>query len=154
MATMTMSTDKGRANILLVEDEALIRDMVSEVLTEQGYTVHSAASASEALRLLLAGTPVDILFTDINLGAGIDGGMLAQHVRQLKAGLPVIYTTGHLSGRDQISPVNGAMFIPKPYSPFEIGRLIEYLIAAAARPPTSRPARVGGDLALPAAVNA
>jgi DNA-binding response OmpR family regulator len=145
---MATPNTERRANILLVEDEALIRECVSDALTAQGFTVHCAASASEALRLLLTGTPVDILFTDINLAGGTDGGTLAQHVRQLRASLPVIYTTGHRSGRDQFAPVEGAMFVPKPYSPHEIGRLIEYLVAMAPRPRVSQPSQAGRDLAL------
>src|SRR5689334_1892384 len=62
-----MRTDAPRSRVLLVEDEFLLCDMLSEVLADHGFEVYAVANASEALRHLTCGSPCDILLTDINL---------------------------------------------------------------------------------------
>ena len=47
----------------------------------------------------------------------------------LHPGLPVMYTSGRRSTTECLDPVEGSMFIPKPYDPFRIGQLLEYLVA-------------------------
>ena len=57
------------------------------------------------------------------------GGFLARRARELHPGLPVMYTSGRRSTTECLDPVEGSMFIPKPYDPFRIGQLLEYLVA-------------------------
>ena len=42
--------------------------------------------------------------------------------------LPVLYTSGRRSQFGRLQPVEGSMFVPKPYDPFKIGRLLDYLV--------------------------
>jgi len=98
-----------------VEDEPLLCELMTEALTEEGFTVHAAPDAGDALRYLLSGAEVDILFTDIDLGGGMDGAALAQVARQMRPKLPIVYTSGRRS-REQIAAVADAAFLPKPYS--------------------------------------
>jgi CheY-like chemotaxis protein len=119
-----------RATVLLVEDEPLISDIAAEALQEQGFEVAAVPNASEALRRLAAGYPIDVLFTDVNLPGGMDGAALAKRARELRPDLPVIYTSGRRYLIDTLEPVEGAMFVPKPYDPFNVGRLLRYLVAA------------------------
>ena len=119
-----------RANVLLVEDEPLICDIASEALVEQGFTVETVSNAGDALRRLMSGSPIDILFTDVNLPGRMDGAALARCARELQPDLPVLYTSGRQSVIEQMEPVEGSMFLPKPYDPFDLGRLLEYLVAA------------------------
>jgi CheY-like chemotaxis protein len=119
-----------RASVLLVEDEPLICNLAAEALEEQGFDVYAVASASEALRCLNSGKPIDILFTDVNLAGGMDGQALAQRARELRPDLPVMYTSGRHSRVVHLEPVLGSMFIAKPYNPFDVGRLLDYLMAA------------------------
>ena len=121
--------DEKRASVLLVEDEPMISEIATEALEEQGFTVEAVENAGDALRRLMSGLPVDILFTDLNLPGEMDGGTLAQRARELRPGLPVIYTSGRRSSMDGLAPVDGSMFIAKPYNPFSIGRLFDYLVA-------------------------
>jgi CheY-like chemotaxis protein len=122
-------TDKP-ASVLLVEDEPLISDIAAEALQEQGFEVAAVPNASDALRRLQGGAQVDILFTDINLPGGMDGAALARRARELRPGLPVIYTSGRRSALDRLHAVEGAMFVAKPYDPFDVGRLLQHLVAA------------------------
>jgi hypothetical protein len=52
----------------------------------------------------------------------------------LRPNLPVIYTSGRRAVIEHLDPVEGSMFVPKPYDPFRIGRLLDYLVAAHAPP--------------------
>jgi CheY-like chemotaxis protein len=128
MADVTKRED--RTSVLLVEDEALISEMASEALEEQGFEVESVSNARDALRRLKTGSRIDILFTDVNLPGGMDGAALARCARALRPDLPVMYTSGRRSVIDQLDPVEGAMFVPKPYDLFNLGRLLEYLVVA------------------------
>jgi CheY-like chemotaxis protein len=116
-----------RARVLLVEDEPMISDLATDALEEQGFAITAVSNANDALRRLMAGAPVDLLFTDVNLCGGMDGTTLARRARQLRPDLPVIYTSGQ-SIIDQSNAVEGAMFVRKPYDLFDVGRLIEHLM--------------------------
>jgi CheY-like chemotaxis protein len=123
-----------RTRVLLVEDEPLICEIAAEALEEQGFNVEVVESAGDALKRLRSGMPIDILFTDLNLSGGMDGGALARRARELRPDLPVIYTSGRRAHMDELSPVEGSMFVPKPYDPFSLGRLLDYLVAMHRRP--------------------
>jgi DNA-binding response OmpR family regulator len=125
-----LSTMETRTRVLLVEDEAMICEMAAEVLADQGFKVQAVSTAMDALRYLMSGSEIDVLFTDVNLPGGMDGEALAQRARELRPDLPVMYTSGRRSVITSLDPVEGSMFIPKPYNPFEIGALLEYLVAA------------------------
>ncbi|HEY6705374.1 MAG TPA: response regulator [Xanthobacteraceae bacterium] len=116
-----------RARVLLVEDEPLISDLATDALEEQGFAITAVSNANEALHRLMAGAPIDLLFTDVNLADGMDGTVLARRARELRPDLPVIYTSGR-SIIDRSIAVEGAMFVSKPYDLFNVGRLIEHLM--------------------------
>ncbi len=112
-----METQAQRSRVLLVEDEFLLSDMLSEVLSEHGFEVYAVANAKDALRHLTCGSPCDILLTDIHLAGGIDGAALARLARELRPDLPVVYASGSYSRLEQLDAVSGAIFVPKPYNP-------------------------------------
>jgi two-component system, response regulator PdtaR len=125
---------KKEPAVLLVEDEPLLGELMTEALIDQGFEVHAAPDAGGALRHLLSGADVDILFTDIDLGGGMDGAALAQLAREMRPKLPVVYASGRRSP-DQIAAVPGAAFLSKPYSLDDVrdtlGRLIRRRAVAA-----------------------
>src|SRR5688572_33095396 len=101
--------------ILFVEDEPLLGELMTEALTDKGFDVEVAPAAGDALRHLLSGADVDVLFTDIDLGEGMDGASLAQLAHEMRPRLPIVYTSGRRSP-DQFPAVPGAAFLRKPYS--------------------------------------
>jgi CheY-like chemotaxis protein len=109
--------------VLLVEDEFLISEWVSESLVEQGFTVRAVSSAAEALRALKSAA-VDVLFTDINLPGGVDGLALAHRAREMFPDLPVVYASGRVNVLDNELQVPGAVFVAKPYAPEMVGRIL------------------------------
>jgi CheY-like chemotaxis protein len=121
-----MGTQAHRSRVLLVEDEFLLCDMLTEMLGEYGFEVYAVANAKDALRHLTCGSPCDILLTDINLQGNIDGTMLARLARELRPNLPVVYASGSYRQIDELDAVAGSIFVPKPYNP---GKLCEMLSA-------------------------
>ena len=95
--------------ILLVEDEASIRENTADLLAHYGHTILHAATAEEAMALLQAGE-LDVLMTDISL-PGMSGMTLAETARSLMPALHVVFASG------QAGPVTvpGAVLLQKPY---------------------------------------
>ena len=118
-------------HVLLVEDEFLIGEWVAESLTEQGFAVRTVTNAADALQHL-ASAPVDVLFTDINLSGGIDGAALAHRARELLPNLPIVYASGRVNVLDPQARVPRSTFVPKPYVPALIGRVLANAVRAAA----------------------
>jgi len=110
--------------ILVVEDDALIRELVVEALRQEGYDVVHAGSGEEALAWYKR-QAADILFTDIKLPGPVDGWQIAERCRQQNPELPVIYATGFspVSAR----PVPGSVSLRKPYHPEEVLRAVKEL---------------------------
>lgn len=124
----TGSKQNEPIRVLFVEDEFLISEWVAQELEDQGFAVSKAANAADALQRLAAGQ-VDVLFTDINLPGGMDGAMLARRARELLPHLPVVYASARTNWLGPDRRVPGATFVPKPYEPALVGRLL----AAASR---------------------
>jgi PAS domain S-box-containing protein len=81
--------------VLVVDDEDGVRMLVCEVLEERGYDVIEASDGAGAMAVLQAGTPVDLLVTDIGLPGGMNGRHLADAARRLRPGLLVLFITGY-----------------------------------------------------------
>jgi CheY-like chemotaxis protein len=120
---MTMS--ERRTSVLVVEDEALISNLVSEVLANSGFEVHAVDAAEDALRYIESGADVDVLFTDINLVGPMDGATLAREVRAKYPEMPIVYCSGRCSPSTIAPLVPRSVFVRKPYSPDDLCRLLD-----------------------------
>lgn len=104
----------ARKCVLVVEDELLIRFMMSDGLRDEGYHVIEACNADEALTILETAVP-DILVSDVRMPGSLDGIGLLRVVRKTLSTLPVIITSGHLD--PATAKAEGAAdFVPKPYA--------------------------------------
>ncbi len=123
-AAMT-SSKSGIApvHVLFVEDEFLISEWVAQSLSEQGFCVQAVSTAAEALQALRR-DPVDVLFTDINLPGDMDGTALARRAREMQPHLPVVYASARSDSLKPADRVPGSAFVPKPYEPTAVGRLL------------------------------
>ncbi|CAH2602582.1 Histidine kinase [Rhodovastum atsumiense] len=81
--------------ILLVDDEAMLRDTLAAGLADSGFSVLTACGGPEALALLDQGEAVDALITDFSMPA-MDGATLARQARALRPGLRTVILTGHI----------------------------------------------------------
>jgi DNA-binding response OmpR family regulator len=107
--------------VLLVEDEVLIAMMIEDAMLERGFEVYTATSAGEALQVLRE-SPVDVLFTDINIEGDMDGSALARRAREMHPELAVLYASGTL--KSVVDAVPGSTFVPKPYAPSEVCAMV------------------------------
>jgi DNA-binding NtrC family response regulator len=98
--------------VLMVEDETLIRELVSEELMDAGFDVIQVGSADQAIAILEVRKDIHLIFTDIDMPGSMDGLKLAAAVRDRWPPVHIIITTG--KSRPMTIPVN-ALFIPKPY---------------------------------------
>lgn len=92
MKTQTKSS-KGFKTILIVDDEADVRDIVSEMITDLGYEVRGADSGEAALDLM-ATTPFDLVISDVKM-RGMDGLALLRRLRRRFPKLPLAIMTAH-----------------------------------------------------------
>lgn len=111
--------------VLVVEDEPLLRLVVSEVLRMQGMKVVETATAEEAEAVLAAGLHVDLVFTDVRMPGAFDGLELARRLKARAPLLPVLVTSAHL---DAAAVMSGVPFLQKPYLPSQAVALIISLI--------------------------
>jgi two-component system, response regulator PdtaR len=100
--------------VLVVEDEALIRVLISEELRIAGLSVIEASNADEAWSYAEAGGPIDLLFSDFQMPGSMSGLDLARKLKQLSPNLDVIITSGRVKP-EEISGIGA--FLAKPYLP-------------------------------------
>jgi PAS domain S-box-containing protein len=125
---------KGVAEtILVVEDEIDVRTIATRFLSAVGYNVVAAASAREALDLLIANPGVDLLFSDVVLGSGMDGTELAREARRIRPELPVLLTSGYQGpgNRRREAPDETFELLPKPYRREQLTSAIRRLLDGA-----------------------
>jgi PAS domain S-box-containing protein len=108
----------GGETILLVEDEETVLRLARSMLTRAGYNIIAASNGLDALRLIKNYPgPIHLLVTDVVMPE-MSGRTLAEHIRPLREGLPVLYTSGYTDDAIVHHGVldSGAQFLEKPYS--------------------------------------
>ena len=105
----------GRARVLVVDDEATIRDLLSKTLALAEYDVDLAPDGRAALERLRI-IPYDLLITDLKM-PGVDGLAVIREARRLKADIPVIIITGFSTEASAIEAVNLGVsgYLTKPF---------------------------------------
>ncbi|MFL6575926.1 MAG: response regulator, partial [Povalibacter sp.] len=81
--------------ILVVDDEATLRMVISDVLNEAGYQTLRAPDGPAALNILRSNARVDLLVTDVGLPGGMNGRQVADAARALRPGLRTLFITGY-----------------------------------------------------------
>ncbi len=109
----------GRSNILVVDDEPIVREVVCRYLERESFTTLEAEDGDEALRLL-GSEEIDLVVLDVML-PGPDGLELCRWIRA-RSDLPVIMLTGRGDLTDKIVGLElGADdYLTKPFSPREL----------------------------------
>src|SRR4026207_418432 len=111
------------SEILIVDDEADIRDLVAGILQDEGYATRTARNSDDALSAIVARRP-NLLFLDIWLqGSKLDGLQLLEAVKQEHAELPVVMISGHGNIETAVAAIKlGAYdFIEKPFKADRVG---------------------------------
>jgi two-component system nitrogen regulation response regulator NtrX len=105
------------ADILVVDDEADIRELVSGLLEDEGHAVRTASNSDEALAAIRARKPSLALLDIWMQGGGLDGLELLDLIKQIDEDLPVVMISGHGNIETAVSALKrGAYdFIEKPF---------------------------------------
>src|SRR5690606_3469374 len=123
----------GGADVLVVDDEADIRDLVSGLLEDEGHAVRTASNSEEALAAIRARKPA-LLVLDIWMqGGGMDGLELLDLVMALDSDLPVVMISGHGNIETAVSALKrGAYdFLEKPFKSDRLVLVVERALEAA-----------------------
>ncbi|MBI4247051.1 MAG: response regulator [Candidatus Rokubacteria bacterium] len=136
---------RGTETILLVEDYDDVREIVREILTEQGYTLLEAADGDRALQLSRGHPgPIHLLLTDVVM-PGMSGGKLAEQLSATRSEMRVLYVSGHT---DDVIVRSGVLhgdqaFLRKPFTPLGLARKVREVLDARSPKPTGGHGRNG-----------
>jgi len=113
------SSTRGSETVLLVEDEADVRELAREILEMAGYTVLEAPTGADALRLCFQHRDeICLLLTDVVMPQ-MSGPDLARQVEEIRPGIKVVYMSGYtddaLGHHGVLDP--DVILIPKPFTP-------------------------------------
>ncbi len=108
--------------VLVIDDEPSIRMLITDVLSDTGYSVLEASDGPAGLRVLQSAARIDLLITDVGLPGGMNGRQVADAARSLRPDLRVLFITGYaenaLMGNGHLE--KGMHVLAKP---FEVERL-------------------------------
>jgi two-component system, OmpR family, response regulator len=125
--------DQGETTrLLLVDDEAALREPLAEYLARQGFVVHQAASAADA-RTRLRDDPPDLVLLDIMM-PGEDGLSLCRHLAETQA-IPTILLTARGEATDRIVglEIGADDYVTKPFEPRELVARIRSVLRRASK---------------------
>jgi signal transduction histidine kinase/CheY-like chemotaxis protein len=123
---------RGDESILIVEDDALVREYVVTQISRLGYDTLAANNAAEALAIINGPERIDLLFTDVIMPGGMNGRQLAIEAQTRRPGLKLLYTSGYTEnaivhhGRLDA----GVLLLPKPYLSSDLARMIRTALAS------------------------
>ena len=116
----------GNETIMVVEDDALVRNFVTAQLQSLGYRTVGAANGPAALNLIEGGEKFDLLFTDVIMPGSMSGRELAEKVLKLRPGIKVLYTSGYTDNaivhQGRLDP--GVLLLTKPYRKSQLANMI------------------------------
>jgi PAS domain S-box-containing protein len=116
--------------VLVIDDEAIVRMLIVDVLAENGYAALEAVDGPSGLRILQSGARIDLLITDVGLPGGMNGRQIADAARVMRPDLKVLFVTGYAEnavvGDGRLD--RGMEVITKPFGTAALGSKIRDLI--------------------------
>ncbi|MFV0934498.1 hybrid sensor histidine kinase/response regulator [Pseudomonas jessenii] len=121
----------GHERILVVEDNEAVRVSAVELLREEGYQVLTATNGDIAMKMLLEGLAVDLIFTDVVMPGLIKSSDLAAWAKVQEPPVAVLFTSGHtrdiISRNHQLSP--DTHLLSKPYNPEALTQMVRTVLS-------------------------
>ncbi|MEB2846578.1 type II toxin-antitoxin system ParD family antitoxin [Endobacterium cereale] len=121
----------GSETVLVVEDDAEVRETVIALLTDLGYRTLKAVDAASALTVIDSGIPIDLLFTDVVMPGTLKSPEMARKAKERLPNLAVLFTSGYTEN----SIVHGGKLdagvelLSKPYTREELARKFRHVLA-------------------------
>ncbi|MET4335273.1 PAS domain S-box-containing protein [Bradyrhizobium sp. F1.6.2] len=121
----------GDEKILIVEDDALVRQYVVTQIKSLGYAALEAGNAAEALVIIDADKDIDLLFTDVIMPGNMNGRQLADEAARRRPDLKTLFTSGYTEnaivhhGRLD----SGVLLLAKPYRKSELAKMLRTALA-------------------------
>jgi CheY-like chemotaxis protein len=122
--------DNGRATILVVEDEAGVRDVAVSMLEDAGYAIIQAHNGPSGLAVFSEHPEIDMVFSDVIMPGGMSGPQMAELIRQQRPNVPVLFASGYAEQalKDRETLIPNSKFIAKPYDSGELRRRVGLLL--------------------------
>jgi DNA-binding NtrC family response regulator len=119
----------NQPSIMVVDEELLIRDLLYDFFTGQGWDITVAESGPRALAILRE-KPVDVVLSDIKM-PHMDGLQLADELHRIFPGVPVVLMTGYPSVESAVSALRARVedYIIKPFNINQLFKLIDATVA-------------------------
>ncbi|MDQ2804298.1 MAG: ATP-binding protein [Pseudomonadota bacterium] len=131
-ATAGLPAAPASGVVLLVEDEPDVRMIVSDLLSDLGYTVLEAENGQAGLRIVESGAHIDLLLTDVGLPGSMNGRQLADASRQRRPSLKVLFITGYaesVAGNDGQMEM-GMQVMTKPFAMHALAARVQDIIGS------------------------
>jgi CheY-like chemotaxis protein len=124
---VAVQANNGSGHILLVEDDPIVRQSISNKLTRLGYRVATAETAHDAIVALVAMPHFDLVFSDVVMPGAMNGADLIREVQQRWPGIKVLLTSGYTetTALGKIKLPENVKLLSKPYSNAELSQAIE-----------------------------
>jgi CheY-like chemotaxis protein len=106
--------------VLVVDDDADVREIAAQFLIGMGVRVFEAESGTQALARLERHPEIGVLFSDVRMAGGMNGVELASEARRRRPDLQIIMTSGYVGG----VLLRDVDFLPKPYRLRDLARKI------------------------------
>ncbi len=112
-------------HVMVVDDDAGIRDVVREILEDEGYDVAVAANGHEALERIVAAAP-DVVLLDLNMPV-MTGWELQRRLRVLEVMAPVVFMTAGNNAKREAGQHAAAGYLAKPFELNDLVAVVERL---------------------------
>jgi two-component sensor histidine kinase len=120
---MSSEPDRRSTNVLVVEDELVLRMRAVDIVEDAGFTAIEAVNADDALSILEARSDISLLFTDIQMPGKLDGLMLAHAVNKRWPTIKIVLVSGQIKLTDEDKPTDSRFF----GKPLEVKHMIAEL---------------------------
>jgi two-component sensor histidine kinase/CheY-like chemotaxis protein len=109
-STTSSTSAKASTNVLVVEDEMVLRLRAVDIVEDAGFTAVEAVSADEALAILETRSDISLLFSDVQMPGSMDGLMLARAVHERWPAIKIILVSGQVKVSDADKPADSRFF--------------------------------------------
>jgi DNA-binding NtrC family response regulator len=106
-------------DVLLAEDEEMVRNLAATALQRKRFLVIPARNPEESIEPFRSGINVDVLLTDMQMGNGITGIVLGEHLLNEQPGIAVLVMSGFLEA-ELLATEKNLAFLAKPFTPYKL----------------------------------